>query len=191
MDEMMRKLAREFRNFVCTSTNGSLNMKTNWNGATPGVRAVRVSLWGMDPLTGEDSSAALFQGEFSPTTRAIHSPPLPLYGNYTLRFEAIGRSGSSLGSFRAPYPIRIENPGCRPKLRPLIERDGKWTRLTIESNCPRRWSGHLWAEQDGRAVPLFWEGQQEKAPVSFWFWRERGELRLFSDDPELPLGDKK
>ncbi|MBR5094315.1 MAG: hypothetical protein IK095_04400 [Oscillospiraceae bacterium] len=189
MDETMMALAKAFRSFSCTADGGMLDMSSGWNGSTPGVEAVRVTLCGKDPLTGEEIPADLYRVEFSRTKRSEHSHPLPLFGNYELRFEAIGRNGVTLGSFREPYPIRVENRTYRPRLSYTLTREGKWLHLTIESNCPRRWNGRIWAEQGGHTVPLFWDAQQE-AGNSFWFWRDRGDLLLSSDDQELPLKEK-
>lgn len=187
MDEMMKTLAMAFRNFACTADGGVLDMNTTWKGSTLGVEAVRVTLTGTDPLTGEQLSPDLYRVDLSRTKHSDRSRPLPLYGDYALRFEAIGRNGSSLGSFRKPYPIRIENRAYRPKLSYRLERDGKWDRLTVESNCPRRWSGHLWARRGERVVPLYWDGKEERGLCSFWFWHEDESLRFESDEQELPL----
>ena len=187
MDEMMRSLATAFKSFACTADGGILDMSTTWRGSTPGVDAVRVILTGKDPLSGAAISPDLYLVEFSRTKLSDRSRPLPLYGDYALRFEAIGRNGTNLGSFREPYPIHIENRAYRPQLRYRVERENKWNHVLIESNCPRRWSGHLWVRQGDFAVPLFWDSREEKGCCSFWFWRERGDIRIETDDPQLPL----
>ena len=186
MNDTLRSLEIAFRSFACTADGAYLDMSSTWRGATPGVEAVRVTLCGQDPLTGEPISSELYRVTFSRTKNADHSRPLPLYGDYELQFEAIGSGGTVLGRFREPYPIRIENPSMRPKLNYQIQRDGRWICLTIESNCPRRWSGRLWVEQHGRHYRLIWDPRQGMQTASFWFERELGELKLFSSDPGLP-----
>lgn len=191
MDETMKSLEIAFRSFACTADGSALDMQSTWRGSTPGVEAVRVTLCGQDPLTGEPIPPQLHRVTFSRTKYSDHSRPLPLYGNYELRFEALGPGGTVLGSFRDPYPIRIENPSVRPRLAYRLERDKQWDRLTIESNCPRRWSGRLWVEQGGRLYRLSaGRGQGENA-ANFWFLREKGEVKLFSDDPDLPEPQRK
>ena len=191
MDETLKSLEIAFRSFACTADGASLDMLSSWRGSTPGVEAVRVTLCGQDPLTGEPLSPQLHRVTFSRTKNADHSRPLPLYGNYELHFEALGPGGAALGSFREPYPIRIENPSVRPRLVYRVERDRQWDCLTIESNCPRRWSGRLWVEQGGRYYRLNCPKGKTGGLAGFWFLREKGEIRLFSADPDLPEPQRK
>ena len=191
MDETMKQLEIACRSFACTADGATLDMISTWRGSTPGVEAVRVTLCGQDPLSGDPISPELHRVTFSRTKNADRSRPLPLFGDYELQFEAIGRGGTVLGRFREPYPIHLENPSVRPRLQYRITRDGKWDCLSIESNCPRRWNGRLWVEQGGRYYRLSCSRQQGADAGRFWFLRERGEIRLFSGDPRLPEPEKK
>ena len=99
-----------------------------WGLTARGVAGIRITLSGTDHLTGE-----------------------PIDGKFFLRFDALDSEGRVLvRDFREKKPIELNNPPKRATIRYSSQpaRHG-WQRLVIETNCPVRCLGKLWALCNG------------------------------------------
>lgn len=183
MDELLIQLKKDFSDFSCSVNGSSLNMQTLWRGKTRGVEAVEVYIEGIDPLTGDKFSKKATQ--FSITKTSHQHPTSSLYGNYVLRFEAVGEDGTHLGSFRDVYPIQIKGSGIRPYIKYSVTPVGGWLQLRIKSNCWQRCADHLWVKASGHLQRLH-RNNSKNDIVNFYFPQEQREPLLFADDNDIP-----
>jgi len=121
-----------------------------WGLTARGVTGIRVTLSGKDHLTGEpiDEEEIAWLG---PTASGGTSRALPYDGKFFLRFDALDSEGRVLvRDFREKKPVELNNPPKRATIRYSAQqaRHG-WQRLVIETNCPVRCLGKLWALCNG------------------------------------------
>lgn len=113
------------------------------------LRCIEAYIQGDHCLTGKKLNRDDYLFTFSAAHSEYHRV-LPLYGNYTLHFDAVLNNGTRLNDFVPPYQIRISNLDYKPYIRYSIEKGwGGWQELTVESNCYSQLNGKLWIQYSG------------------------------------------
>ncbi len=186
MDETIkRRLRNDFGDFTCSTAGARLHMQTNWRARTPGVSKVEVRLEGVEPLTGRKLPQDYLVARFDRLTAEYRSQKLPLYGNYTLSFEAFDELGS-LGVFRRMNPLRIENTEYCPQMSySMHKEESGWSRLELRTNYLERVRGRLWLEYDRRRYLLV-NGSSTKGDVKLCLYVPASDVRIIQEDKSLP-----
>lgn len=167
MNELEQELAKILGNCAYAENNNgnsnTVNVSISRQLPEP-VEEIVVTLYGENTLTGEPvSKKRTIRGQ-----AIVRFKNLIYDGNFSVNFCIKLKDGKILKNFIEDIPIRLDNPGMRPKIKKIAEKKkGEFTRLELEGNCWRALKGKLWLKYDGHYQIL---GLPENQPNRVVAW---------------------
>lgn len=191
MNDTLERLKNDFSDFSCNISDNCLNAQTSWRASTPGVSRVRMSLKGIDPLTGKEIRPEKVTASFDRLTGKYRSEKLALYGIYEIVLEAFDSNDNNLGVFHTEK-IEIKIKGSKPFLKYSVHPEAAgWSCVEIEkedTNCWERLRGHLWVSYEGRQYRLP-DARDDRGRVRVYI--PSTVATVFADDKTIPEPQRK